>query len=206
MSVQSEIDEVASVSVVPAFIILSSIVLVLVAACGTLLGYSLWGAVGFSYAVTLTGSALIMVGFGFGALAWRAREPIGYGSQLTDDDALIFSLCPDFGRSELRPVEIRSSWPNIIESWSYVELQRCLMKHAAGTRIVVIDDESFDLYELVEKLLSLRVSFPDVKVILLSGSVSGDDFSATRAPICDVTLKKPISPKRLASAMECVGA
>lgn len=205
MAFPTELNENEEVSIAPALVILFSIALVVVSVAGTFLGYSYWVTVGFFYAAALTGGALFTAGFGVSAFAAMRSKATGYSSKVYENDVLIFSLCPAFERSELRSLEVRRKWSHVIESRRYVDLQRCLMKYNAGKRIVVIDDEGFDLYDLIEKLLSLRTNFPDVRVILLSDDVAGDDFSATRAPICDVTLKKPISPKRLALAFEGAG-
>lgn len=203
MLLPDESSDNSQVSIVPALVLLASIAFALSAICGTLLGSSIWVALGFFYTAALIGCALVMAGFAVSAFVFFQKKSTGYIQNLNEGDVLFLSLAPSFTRSEVHSTEMPGH-SHIIELLNFGDLRRCLMKYHHSRRIAIIDDEGFDIYELIEKLLLLRTSFPNLKIILLSDNVSADDFSATRAPVCDVTLKKPISPQRLALGIEAV--
>lgn len=61
-----------------------------------------------------------------------------------------------------------------------------------------INIDSFDdLEDGVDALLSSREKSKGMVTILLSRKVSGDDLEVSRTPICDATLKLPLSDERL---------
>lgn len=197
---RSENIDDSRVPLVPALVLLTSIMVVATAVCGAFFGFTIWLAVSYFYAVILTGLALIIAGVAASALISFLNERPDYIKDINQDAVLFFSVAPSFTRSEMRS-ENRPGHLKCIESLSFDELRKCLMKYHHDKRIVIVDDEDFDIYELIEGLLLLRADFPKLKIILLSDSVSADDFSATRAPVCDVTLKKPVSPRRLKLAI-----
>ena len=57
------------------------------------------------------------------------------------------------------------------------------------------------LVTAIDELILFRSRYPDMRVVLLSREFSGDDFSNERKPICDASLRKPVSPARLEAAL-----
>lgn len=67
--------------------------------------------------------------------------------------------------------------------------------------VIVNHDAHDDVASAVDAHLSLRALAPDVAVILVSRSVGYDDLSSERAPICDATLKLPLTGGRLSTGI-----
>lgn len=63
-------------------------------------------------------------------------------------------------------------------------------------------DAFCDICDAVDRLRKFRLEFPNVAVVLVSSDVRGDDFGRERAPICDATLRAPITLPRLKTALE----
>ena len=67
----------------------------------------------------------------------------------------------------------------------------------AFTYVFVSLDAFEDVDDAVEKLMSFRVKYPTLTVVLISGAVVEDDHSPHRRQICDATLRSPVSLSRL---------
>lgn len=73
-----------------------------------------------------------------------------------------------------------------------------LRDYAPRISMMVIDGDSMgDAEDMVDRLMTLRRTVPDLPIVLLTGGVAGDDLSAGRRAICDATLRKPVSPSGL---------
>lgn len=72
---------------------------------------------------------------------------------------------------------------------------------AAFNGVVVNIDAFDDLDEAVDALLEFRIRAPRMIVILVSAKVANDDFGCERRPIGDVTLRAPVSERRLQQAL-----
>lgn len=67
---------------------------------------------------------------------------------------------------------------------------------------VVVNLDAFsDLDEALDCLIDFRIKSPGTIVILVSYFTGGDDFGAERRILCDVTLRAPVSVKRLEIAL-----
>ena len=68
--------------------------------------------------------------------------------------------------------------------------------------LVIVNFDAFpDMDEAIDAMLQLRADTPELSVVAVSEMVNGDDFGNERAPICDVTLKLPVSKTRLAQGL-----
>jgi len=77
-----------------------------------------------------------------------------------------------------------------------------ISKLKLGFGLAIINFDAFsDMDEAVEAMLELRSGMPDLSVVAVSDMVNGDDFGSERAPICDVTLKLPVSKTRLSQGL-----
>lgn len=77
-----------------------------------------------------------------------------------------------------------------------------ISKLKPGFGLVIVNFDAFaDMDEAVDAMLEFRSATPDLSVVAVSEMVSGDDFGSERAPICDVTLKLPVSKTRLAQGL-----
>lgn len=72
----------------------------------------------------------------------------------------------------------------------------------AGDLLVVSSLVYPDVDDLVDGLLALRATTP-IPIILLA-ECSQDDFSSSRSPICDVTLRLPVGRNRVILALEYI--
>jgi hypothetical protein len=71
-----------------------------------------------------------------------------------------------------------------------------------GFSVVIVDIDAFDDIETaVDSLVEFRRKAPSSVVVLVSSKVGGDDFGSERLPICDVTLRAPLSAERLKQAV-----
>ncbi|MBY6201035.1 hypothetical protein KUV65_06655 [Maritalea mobilis] len=69
--------------------------------------------------------------------------------------------------------------------------------------VIIFNVDAFpDLGTAVDILLAFRRRASNVAVILLSYQVRDDDFGTDRRPIGDVTLRKPVTKKRLKRALQ----
>lgn len=75
---------------------------------------------------------------------------------------------------------------------------------APGVVVLVGLDAFPDLAEAVQALLAFRARCPGTGVVLASAAAGGDDFGADRRAIGDVTLRLPLSARRLAQALATV--
>ncbi|WFE73792.1 hypothetical protein [Roseinatronobacter sp. S2] len=67
---------------------------------------------------------------------------------------------------------------------------------------VIVDVEHLGgVHKAINFCLTIRKALPDMKIILISDEVSGDDFGSERKSVCDGTLMKPISQTRLLDAI-----
>lgn len=79
---------------------------------------------------------------------------------------------------------------------------RALQDAADAWSFFVVDiDGSEDLDEILDRLLALRRKVPHVPVLLLSGDFSQSDFGEERLPLCDASLRTPITASRLLEAL-----
>lgn len=69
--------------------------------------------------------------------------------------------------------------------------------------VIILNIDAFmDLAQAVDTLRQFRVRSPEVAVILISSAVRGDDLGRERAPICDATLRAPVTLPRLRGALQ----
>jgi len=69
------------------------------------------------------------------------------------------------------------------------------------THILVNLDKFQDVEDGVDALIAFRSKSPDLIVVTFSEEVTGDDFGTERSPVCDATLRLPISKERLAAGL-----
>lgn len=71
-----------------------------------------------------------------------------------------------------------------------------------GWSVIIINLNSFDnILIAVDTLRRFREQHPEIGIVLVSSDVSGDDLSRERAPICDATLRAPLSTQRVKGAL-----
>ena len=71
--------------------------------------------------------------------------------------------------------------------------------------MILVDFDKFnDVDDGIEGLFDLRAHAPELPVIIVSSRVAGDDYGRERRSICDATLRKPVSGRRMATAVETV--
>ena len=69
--------------------------------------------------------------------------------------------------------------------------------------VIILNFDAFeDVGQAVDTLRQFRVRSPEVAVILISSAVRGDDLGRERAPICDATLRAPVTLPRLRDALQ----
>ncbi|MCC6001022.1 MAG: hypothetical protein JJU19_09195 [Pararhodobacter sp.] len=74
---------------------------------------------------------------------------------------------------------------------------------AAIMDVCVIEEASFDSVEdMVDFCLLLRQRCPDLPIVILSRSSRRDDLSLQRAPICDATLRAPVTEAALVGGLQ----
>ena len=101
------------------------------------------------------------------------------------DAALVVAEAKSFGMvSRIIPAECFDGLNRVVSS--------------AVTLVVNVD--AFDLVEIVDALISFRRQSPDVSVIILSAAFGGDEFQGERKAICDVSLRLPLSARRIQRA------
>ena len=67
---------------------------------------------------------------------------------------------------------------------------------------IIVNFDSFDRTLIaVDTLRRFREQRPEIGIVLVSSEVSGDDLGRERAPICDATLRAPLSTRRVESAL-----
>lgn len=134
---------------------------------------------------------------------FRSAKPVSQGKPLqvmtaaTDmHECLIVGLQP--ADAELVVAEARSFGmvSRIITAECFDGMNR--LGSSAVTLMVNVD--AFDLVEIVDELISFRRQSPDVSVIILSAAFGGDEFQGERKAICDVSLRLPLSPRRIQRA------
>ncbi|MDD7972458.1 hypothetical protein [Roseinatronobacter alkalisoli] len=77
-----------------------------------------------------------------------------------------------------------------------------LKSSAMKLDFVIVDVEHLGgVHQALNFCLAIRAALPDLKIILISDEVAGDDFGSERKPVCDGTLMKPISQTRLLDAV-----
>jgi hypothetical protein len=70
------------------------------------------------------------------------------------------------------------------------------------THIILNFDAFIDIEHGVGALLEFRQAVPDIKIIICSSNVNGDDFGTERNCICDTTLRFPVSMRSIRAAIE----
>jgi len=77
-----------------------------------------------------------------------------------------------------------------------------LMAHRAAFAMLIVDIDGFGgPASVVDRLGDLRRRHPSLPVIVISGEVRFNDFTAERLAICDVTLRAPVSAPALEVAL-----
>lgn len=122
----------------------------------------------------------------------RRRPRLRRGGPLSGRVCLLCGLPPqDRARlhdwcAELGGTPVSASGPAPARDW--------LRRHDDRMAVAIVDaDPIGDAEDVVTALLDLRAAAPWVPVLLLSSTVRRNDFSAHRAPICDATLRSPVS-------------
>lgn len=87
-------------------------------------------------------------------------------------------------------------------SASLSDVKNSILRNRDTCAIALVDiDEAHCLDTLVDDLIQFRRQYPEVHILLLSREFCGDDLSTERRPICDISLRKPVSPPRLNTAL-----
>lgn len=69
-----------------------------------------------------------------------------------------------------------------------------LIQYGAMFDFMLLDaDQIGDADDVTDFCLRLRAAHPSLPVVLVSENVKAHDFSVERSPICDTTLRKPVS-------------
>jgi hypothetical protein len=68
--------------------------------------------------------------------------------------------------------------------------------------LVVVLDDCAGSSDIISNLLNFRGDFPATQVILVSAEIATDDLTCERLPLCDISLKWPLSEQRIAEALE----
>ncbi len=71
--------------------------------------------------------------------------------------------------------------------------------------IIIQIDDFGGIATAIDAVLLLRLAAKETPVILASADVAGDDMSAERLALCDVTLKLPVSASRFGAALSEAG-
>lgn len=69
-----------------------------------------------------------------------------------------------------------------------------------STVALVVNVDAFDLGDIVDTLIAFRRNAPEVSVIILSAAFGGDEFQGERKAICDISLRLPLSFRRVQRA------
>ena len=85
-----------------------------------------------------------------------------------------------------------------------VAIMNLRQSYTAWAAVVIFADGFGGPVECFDQLRLLREECPGLPVILVSGSFAESDFTAERAPLCDVCLRYPIDPSEY--VMAWVGA
>ena len=102
-------------------------------------------------------------------------------TRMTEEARAIAEWTADRGGLPLRPVTCS-------------ELLCVLTTNGGDRAMLVLGPELADnLAPLVERCLEFRARFPASPILLMLPDVANNDFSTTRAAICDVTLRTPVS-------------
>jgi len=73
----------------------------------------------------------------------------------------------------------------------------------ASFDVVMVNHDAFaDTETAIDEYQSFRRLHPEVIVIIVSRNVANDDLSSTRRPICDATLRAPVTPDRLSRGVK----
>jgi hypothetical protein len=70
------------------------------------------------------------------------------------------------------------------------------------TILVVVLDDCAGSSDIISNLLNFRADFPATQVILVSAEIATDDLTCERLPLCDISLKWPLSEHRIAESLE----
>lgn len=104
-------------------------------------------------------------------------------------------------RSQLREVLARIDVVRFAFGEAVTFLSSTSVENAEISTIIVDLDVMDNIVDAVDMLRTFRTRHPGICVVLVSSEVSGDDFSRERAPICDATLRAPISKQRMKDAL-----
>jgi hypothetical protein len=96
-------------------------------------------------------------------------------------------------RDSLRQIGVKS----ISVEKSSVQLSPITSIAKSFTHVIVNLDAYESTEDAVDALLDFRKAAPDSVVIAVSSMVVGDDFGQERSAICDVTLRMPVTERRL---------
>lgn len=103
----------------------------------------------------------------------------------------------DWMRSELRALGL---W--VVDAAPAARDIRDVVEIGPAFDHLVINLDAFEDAEAgVDALLPLRARCGDAIIVLVSASVSGDDFGCERRAICDATLRAPASASRIKQAL-----
>jgi hypothetical protein len=84
------------------------------------------------------------------------------------------------------------------------QLQDATEMRGSFSHLVVNFDAIGTTHEAVDALFAFRARQKEVAIVLVTALIAEDDFDSSRTSICDVTLRSPLSPKRLRDGL--VGA
>lgn len=73
----------------------------------------------------------------------------------------------------------------------------------ASFDVVMVNHDAFaDTETAIDEYQSFRQRHPEVIVVIVSRKVAHDDLTSTRRPICDATLRAPVTPERLSRGVK----
>lgn len=172
------------------YIVALALIFALTAIIGILAGWSFGSILIFAYSGQF---AFACVFIGISAARWAARiayEPRAYIVGARGD----INIDLDVGLSS------RGFQPWVCATLS--ELDGVPMHNKTESSVALVDlDGAPCLVAAIDELILFRRRHPKMRVVLMSHEFSGDDLSAERKPICDASLRKPVSRARLDAAL-----
>jgi hypothetical protein len=87
---------------------------------------------------------------------------------------------------------VSSCSPDVFFSGSLRASVMAALNRGSDGLVLIVDYDLFGgVADVVGQLIMLRKRKPDCSVVLLSRELSGNDFTTSRLPICDVSLRLP---------------
>lgn len=113
-----------------------------------------------------------------------------------DDSGYMFDRCVYVGEKISLEDDVRSfvssCSPSVSFSGSLRASVMVALNRGSDGLVLIVDIDLFGgVSDVVGQLIMLRKRKPDCSVVLLSRELSGNDFTTSRLPMCDVSLRLP---------------